>query len=135
MNTYSCLLVGLATIFIYCLFPITVAPSVPTVTFSQSMAELGQQLELVCTARGGPNNVLQWFRDGTLLTNSQGDLTIDIDTSQNTGISSTITFVSLSASDHGIYTCNVTNEAGSAISAAPLVGKLRKWIVLQATSL
>ena len=119
----------------YCLVPITVAPSVPTIAFSQSIAELGQELELVCTAQGGPNNVLQWFRDDTLLTNSQGDLTIDVDTSQNTGISSRITFASLSASDQGVYTCEVTNDAGSASNAAPLVGKLGNWIVLQATSL
>ena len=103
------------------------APSTPIITFAQQMAEVGQTLELFCTAQGGPSNVLQWFKDDEPLTSSQGGLTIETNTSRHTGISSTLTIASLTADDQGDYTCEVSNAAGTASYTAVLVGKFWQW--------
>ena len=105
------------------LFLITVAPSTPIISFDQQMAEVNQTFVLTCTAQGGPSNMLQWYKDGVLLTDAQDGLSIDTNGMYPTSISSNLTIASLAADDQGNYTCAVSNAVGNESYTALLVGK------------
>ena len=111
------------------MFPIAVAPSTPTIILDQQMAQVNRTLVLTCTTQGGPNNMLQWYKNGELLADWQDSLSIETDNSYSTSISSNLTFVSLAADDQGNYTCAVTNAAGNDSTTVLLVGKCWKLTV------
>ena len=58
----------------------------------------GDNVTLTCSARGGPDNVFQWQRDGMNVTGGQ---------------QSTLELNSVSATGGGVYTCVVSNAAGN----------------------
>lgn len=58
----------------------------------------GDSVTLTCTAQGGSGNIVQWLRNGDMLPDETA-LTINL--------------LSINASQGGVYTCNVSNIAGS----------------------
>ena len=128
------LMVGIHLIFTV-LLVLVVAPSTPIINFEPQVAEIDQTLVLTCTAEGGPNNTLQWYKDGTLLMGARSGLSIDTDDAYPTSIRSNLTIASLATDDLGNYTCTVSNAAGTASYTALLAGKCRKLTVNDAEHL
>ena len=70
--------------------------------------EQGQELNLTCTAEGGPNNIYEWILNGAKLEESE---VISITSKADSSI---LSVGSVDAASHkGTYTCNVTNADGS----------------------
>ena len=84
-----------------------------SVTPSTHVVNISNTAVFSCTANGGPNNVYQWYRNSQLLSDQ---------TNPN------ITISSINSTDGGVYTCNVTNAAGSGVAMATLV--VRPYIVV-----
>ena len=76
-----------------------------TVVISRQSFDRGETAVLNCSANGGPNNMFQWQRNGSVLED------------ENT---TTLTIANLTASQGGVYTCNVSNSAGSGNSDVSL---------------
>ena len=68
----------------------------------------GSSETLICGAQGGPNNTFEW-------TNSQGQVISN---------STQLEFPSITGSDGGLYTCTVTNAAGSDNVNTTITGKM-----------
>ena len=73
---------------------VLVAPYNVSVT-GNSVYSQGEQLVLNCLANGGPQLEYAWIFEGNEIANT-----------------STLTINSVTASNGGEYTCNVTNDAG-----------------------
>ena len=75
----------------------------------------GDTVSLVCTATGRPYSTIQWYRDGTEVTN--GSLTsIYNEQFEANGLlftSSILEVCSVSPGDAGTYSCVATNLAGN----------------------
>lgn len=68
------------------------------ITSDREVYEDGDEVVLMCVYQGGPQNTLQWLKDGELLENATED---------------TITLPWISEQGSGeVYTCLVTNPAG-----------------------
>ena len=69
--------------------------------------EQGQELNLTCTAEGGPDNIYEWILNGARLEGSEAVSII------STANSSILSIGSVDAASHkGTYMCNVTNPEG-----------------------
>ena len=71
------------------------------------LTNFGSTEILFCITLAGPNNMYEWTKQGT------------------GGVISTNNIITLSmitGSDGGLYTCNVTNAAGSDVAIALLIG-------------
>ena len=62
------------------------------------MSSRGNNVTLVCTAMGGPDNTFQWEMEGTVIRNESMSM---------------LKLVDIDASDGGDYTCTVSNAAGN----------------------
>ncbi|KAF5916712.1 hypothetical protein HPG69_005507 [Diceros bicornis minor] len=67
---------------------------------------LGENVELVCSANGFPTPLIQWLRDGKLITSSETERI------RVTANGSTLNIYGALPSDTGKYTCVATNPAG-----------------------
>ena len=76
----------------------TVSPEAAITTPINQTYSLGDTAMLVCTSMGGPDNTYQWLVNGS-------------DISGET--SGTLMFTTMTAADGGVYTCLVSNTAGS----------------------
>lgn len=79
----------------------------------------GDSVSFKCSADGGPNNTFYWRHNGEVLTNE------------------TMSFLNVSAvttDDLGLYTCVVTNNAGSGSSTSVIHGKCQLFCLLYNTS-
>ena len=82
----------------------------------------GDEFNLTCSAKGGPNNVHQWTRNGTVVIQT-GVSSITSSTS-DTESKSVLRVTSVDAATHqGIFTCNVSNMAGYEANTSRVVGK------------
>ena len=77
----------------------------------------GDTVQLVCTATGRPSPMIQWYKDGVLLTNDSLSLTSIYDEefeSNNLLFSSSILeLCSVGADSEGTYSCQALNTAGN----------------------
>ena len=73
-----------------------------------AVVEYGDSLTLNCTASGGPDNMLLWYKDDILLQSSNNVLNI----------------TAVSAADGGLYECVVNNTAGNSTVSITIYGKL-----------
>ena len=71
--------------------------------------EEGDNVTLTCLSLGGPDNMIQWLKDGMVY----GGLTSDTDDNLS------LTDISV-AGDGGVYTCVVSNAAGSDMASVSL---------------
>ena len=72
------------------------------------MAAINSTVTLSCIARGGPNNVVEWRKDGVVISGAN-DLLLSIPI--------------MTSSDGGVYQCTVSNAAGSGSASTTVVGK------------
>ena len=72
------------------------------------IVEYGDILTLNCTASGGPDNMLHWFKDDVLL-EGNNENTLDIS--------------AVSAADGGLYECVVNNTAGNSTANITIYGR------------
>ena len=73
---------------------------------------LGSNITLTCTSSGSPPDTFTWMKDGVPVTQST-DITTVTYTNTMAVFSSSYTISNVSISDHGTYTCTVTNPIGS----------------------
>ena len=99
------------------LFVLAVPPSIvirPNVT--EPFME-GNTVQLVCTATGRPYPMIQWYKDGVLITNDTSSLTsIYNEEFENNGLlftSSILEVCSVGAENRGRYSCLALNAAGN----------------------
>ena len=81
--------------------------------FGDISTSFGSPVTLNCTAEGGPNNTFQW----TL----QGQVVSDV---------SQLQFPSITGSDGGLYTCTVTNAAGSGSATTTITGNIAMYSLI-----
>ena len=60
------------------------------------LTNFNSTVSLTCQARGGPNNMFEWSKQGVIVSNSD-----------------VLELTMITGSDGGLYICNVTNDAGS----------------------
>ena len=72
-----------------------------------AVVEYGDVVTLNCTASGGPDNLLLWYKDDVLLQRDKNILNI----------------TSVSAADGGLYECVVNNTAGNSTASITIYGK------------
>ena len=70
-----------------------------------NVASFNETIMLTCSGSGGPNNTLQWERDGAVIDGETSD---------------TLTLLNVDASLGGVYTCTVSNTAGNESANATL---------------
>ena len=77
----------------------------------------GNTVQLVCTATGRPSPMIQWYKDGVLITNDTSSLTsIYNEEFENNGLlftSSILEVCSVGADSRGTYSCLALNAAGN----------------------
>ena len=108
-----------------CLFvsfpPLSFSPVAPTITeISPNQTVLaGGNVSFVCTANGNPPPVVQWIRDG-LVYGSNGS---------SFPVTSMFDLESVTPADAGAYTCEASNDVGSAMLQSTLVvqGQYVMW--------
>ena len=104
---------ALIPLYYVSLFHFIVSPSggvrVSPLTFTASS---GDNVSIECIAPGGPDNMLAWKFNGSVLSNG-GRYTV-------TPFS--LTIAGVVGEDHGLYTCEATNFAGIGISTSSLTG-------------
>ena len=99
--------------FSFFLFVSIVRPSGGVwVSPSTLTASGGDNVSIECTAQGGPDNMLAWKFNGSVLSNG-GRYTV-------TPFS--LTIAGVVGEDHGLYTCEATNFAGIGNSTSSLTG-------------
>ena len=69
--------------------------------------QYGDTLTLNCTASGGPDNMLRWFKDDVLLEGSDENI---------------LELTAVSAADGGLYECVVNNTAGNSTANITIYG-------------
>ena len=102
-----------------------------SITILGSDGRVLQENELVftCEARGGPDNVVLWTKNGDPIT-EDGMLTITT-VVFSTYSNSTLRIASVDAARHkGNYTCHVSNEAGEDSASLVVVGKIKINVLL-----
>ena len=78
------------------------------VVFGDNLYSQGDQLQLNCSSKGGPQLEYTWTFSESMITNANSNiLTID----------------NITTSNGGNYTCNVTNNAGSDNNTITIYGK------------
>ena len=70
--------------------------------------EYGDVVTLNCTASGGPDNMLHWYKDNILLQENDENI-LDI--------------TSVNAADGGLYECVVNNTAGNSTANVTIHGR------------
>ena len=76
------------------------------VTVRQIIVEYGDVVTLNCTASGGPDNMLLWYKDDVLLQRNNNILNI----------------TTVSAADGGLYECVINNTAGNSTANITIYG-------------
>ena len=77
----------------------------------------GDTINLVCTATGRPSPMIQWYKDGVLLTNDTSSLTsVYNEEFESSGLlftTSILELCSVDADSSGTYSCLALNAAGN----------------------
>ena len=89
----------------------TAAPVIDTPSSSTVIVTIGSSLTLSCTSRGSPPDTFTWRKDnGPVLQSTTTPVTYN----DNSAVfSADYSITSVTTSDSGTYTCNVTNPIGS----------------------
>ena len=94
-------------------------PSSSTVTVN-----VGDPLTLSCTSRGSPPDTFTWRKDNDPTVLQSTSITAVDHTSTSAVFRADYTIDSVTTSDSGTYTCNVTNPIGSDSAMIIVYGKL-----------
>ena len=72
----------------------------------------GDNVSIECTAQGGPDSMIAWKFNGSVLSNG----------GRHTVTPFSLTIADVVGEDHGLYTCEATNFAGIDNSTSSLTG-------------
>ena len=72
------------------------------------LTNFGSTETLICITLAGPDNMYEWIKQGTGVVSTDSTLTLSM----------------ITGSDGSLYTCSVTNAAGSDVATALLIGML-----------
>ncbi|XP_065894203.1 uncharacterized protein [Dysidea avara] len=105
---YTCAAGSNGVVVISDIAVLTVSPqgSVFILPSEDIMAAINSTVTLSCIARGGPNNVVEWRKDGVVISGAN-DLLLSIPI--------------MTSSDGGVYQCTVSNAAGSGSASTTVV--------------
>ena len=99
----------------------TAAPVIDTPSSSTVTVNIGSSLTLSCTSRGSPPDTFTWQRaDNSTVLQSSTINAVD-HTSMNAEFCADYSIASVTTSDSGTYTCNVTNPIGTASATITVV--------------
>ena len=93
--------------FSICLPPVSPEGSVSS-SPSPVLVSQTHNTTLNCSSSGGPDNMYQWFHEGSILPGETNP---------------TLTLTNVMASNEGNYICRVSNAAGSENSTTAIIGK------------
>ena len=88
------------------------APVIDTPPSSTVTVIVGDPLTLSCTSRGSPPDIFTWRKDNDPVMESTSIIAVD-HTNMNAEFRADYSIDSVTTSDSGTYTCNVTNPIGS----------------------
>ena len=97
------------------MYLITDGPTIPSLSPGNDAAPEGTHHIIECTFNGLPTPTVTWSYNNSTLTNGSDDITIATDDS-----SSTLTIITLTEDDSGVYTCMVFNLLGSSTATSVL---------------
>ena len=89
------------------------APVIDTPSSSAITIPLGSYLTLSCTSQGSPPDTFTWRKNNDPTVLQSTSITAVDHTSTNAVFHADYSIDSVTASDSGTYTCNVTNPIGS----------------------
>ena len=69
------------------------------------LTSFNSTVNITCLADGGPNNMLEWRKQGVIVSNSD-----------------VLELTMITGSDGGLYVCNVTNDAGYGTANTSVIG-------------
>ena len=95
---------------LYTAAPVIDAPSSSTVTVNVNVSS---SLTLSCTSRGSPPNTFTWSKDSVPTVLQSTSITVVNYTNTSAVFRADYSIDSVTTSDSGTYTCNVTNPIGS----------------------
>ena len=72
---------------------------------------------ITCTAKGGPNNMFEWSKQGVIVSNSD-----------------VLELTMITGSDGGLFVCNVTNDAGYGTANTSVTGMYSILLLLEYTA-
>ena len=91
----------------------TAAPVIETASSSTVTVNVGDPLTLSCTSRGSPPDTFTWRKDNDPTVLQSTSITAVDYTSTSAVFRADYSIASVTTSDSGIYTCNVTNPIGN----------------------
>ena len=92
---------------------------------SSSEASGGDSVNMTCSAKGGPHNVFTWVDGSGNTLGNGGRFKIENQASNR----SVLTITDIVGDDHGIYTCQVTNNAGNDTAITTVIGTMILYII------
>ena len=91
----------------------TAAPVIDTPSSSTVTVNVGDHLTLNCTSQGSPPDTFTWRKDNNSTVLQSTNITAVNYTSTSAVFRANYSIASVTISDNGTYTCNVTNPIGS----------------------
>ena len=91
----------------------TATPVIDTPLSSNVTVNAGDPLTLSCTSRGSPPDTFTWRKDNDPTVLQSTNITAVNHTNTSAVFRANYSIASVTTSDNGIYTCNVTNPIGS----------------------
>ena len=91
----------------------TAAPVIDTPSSSTITVNVGDPLTLSCTSRGSPPDTFTWRKDNDPAVLQSTSITAVDHTNTSAVFRADHSIDSITTSDSGTYTCNVTNPIGS----------------------
>ena len=104
----------------------TAPPMIDTPLLSAVTVNVGDPLTLSCTSRGSPPDTFTWRKVNDLTVLQSTSITAEDYTSTTAVFHANYSIASVTTSDSGTYTCNVTNPIGSddATTTVTVIGEL-----------
>ena len=101
----------------------TAAPVIDTPSSYTVAVAVGSSLTLSCTSRGSPPDTFTWRKDNDLTVLQSTSITAVDYTSTSAVFRADYSIDSVTTSDSGTYTCNVTNPIGTDSATITVVSK------------
>ena len=102
----------------------TAAPVIDTPSSSTVTVNVGDPLTLSCTSRGSPPDTFTWRKDNDPTVLQSTSIIAVYHTSTSAVFCADYSIASVTTSDSGTYTCNVTNPIGSDTITVVVISKL-----------
>ena len=111
----------------------TAAPVIDTPSSSTGTVNVGDPLTLSCTSRGSPPDTFTWRKDNDPAVLQSTSITAVDYTNTSAVFRADYSIASVTTSDSGTYTCNVTNPIGSYTATITVVVASKLLIICNLT--